>query len=282
MDPCGWLTAIGRTASVTEQQQVISDLTAEGEVVDSLVAELSEAGWATPTPAPGWTVKHQLAHLAFIFRLAGTAAAEPETFKVLTSKVGDNFDAAVNGALAGYLPDPPEVLLHRWRAERDDAIKALDAVPADSLVPWLVRPLPPVVLAAAGFMELFAHGQDIADALGVRIERTDRIRHLAWFTTLVWDFGYLARGLTPPDVQFRYELTAPSGELWTFGPADAEERITGPAEDFCLLATRRRHRADLAVTATGAYADHWLNIAQAYRGSPGDGRAPGQFADSRP
>jgi uncharacterized protein (TIGR03084 family) len=96
-----------------------------------------------------------------------------------------------------------------------------------------------------------------------------------------WDFGYQARGLTVPDKEFRFELTAVSGELWVFGPADAAQRITGPAVDFCLLVTRRRHRADLSLAAVGAEADRWLDIAQAYRGPAGPGRLPGQFAASR-
>lgn len=259
------------------QRDVIADLTAEAGEFEGLITGLDEAGWRLPTPAPGWTVAHQAAHLAFIFRLAGTAAADPELFTAMIAQASANFEGAVNAALQEYLGDPPEVLLSRWRAERDSSIKALAAVPAGQLVPWLVRPLPAPVLACAGMMELFAHGQDIADALGVTRTPDDRLWHIAWFATLVWDFGYQSRGLTPPDVQFRYELTAPSGAVWEFGPADAEQRITGLAQDFCLLVTRRRHRDDLAVTATGADAEAWLDIAQAYRGPAGEGRRPGQF-----
>ncbi|UVS81466.1 TIGR03084 family metal-binding protein [Actinokineospora sp. UTMC 2448] len=264
---------------MTEQRDVFSDLAAEADEVDRLLSELDEAGWALPTPAPGWTVAHQVAHVAFVFRLAGLAASDPKTFAAMAAAAGEDFEGAVNAALGQYLSDPPSVLFARWRDERDTAIKALAAVPGNQVVPWLVRPLPPAVLACAGFMELFAHGQDIADALGVRRERTDGLWHVALFTTLVWDFGYQSRGLTPPAEPFRFELTAPSGALWTFGPADAAHRISGPAEDLCLLATRRRHRDDLALVADGADADHWLDIAQAYRGPAGPGRAPGQFAD---
>ena len=259
------------------QRDVISDLTADAEEFEGLVAWLDETGWQLPTPAPGWTVAHQVAHLAFIFRLAGTAASDAELFGAMAAKAAENFEGAVNAALAEYLGDPPEVLLSRWRAERDTAIKALAAVPADQVVPWLVRPLPPAVLASAGMMELFAHGQDIADATGVTRERTDRLWWIALFVTLTWDFGYQSRGLTPPAEPFRFELTAPSGAIWEFGPADAAQKITGPAVDLCLLATRRRHRADLALTATGPDADAWLDIAQAYRGPAGEGRQPGQF-----
>lgn len=60
-----------------------------------------------------------------------------------------------------------------------------------------------------------------------------------------------------------------------FGPEDAGQRVTGPLLDFCLLVTRRAHRDDLAVRAVGADADQWLDIAQAFAGPPGPGRAPG-------
>jgi uncharacterized protein (TIGR03084 family) len=263
---------------VTELSDVFADLTAERDVVDRMVAGIDAAQWTADTPAEGWTIAHQIAHLSFVFTLAGTAASDPETFNALIEGAAGDFNGAVNAAIGLYLPCAPGDLLARWRKETTEAIDSLAAVPAGEVVPWLVRPLPPAILACAGMMELFAHGQDVADALGIVPERTDRIKHVAGFAALTWDFGYQARGLTPPDVRFGYKLTAPSGELWTFGPADAEQRITGPATDFCLLVTRRRHRDDLAVTATGADAEQWLDIAQAYRGPAGPGRRPGQFA----
>ncbi|MBG0829071.1 TIGR03084 family protein [Planomonospora sp. ID67723] len=263
---------------MTELEVVLNDLTAEGDQIDRLVADLDAEQWNLPTPAPGWTIANQVAHLAFIFRLAAAAATDAEAFKAMTAGAQENFDGAVNAALKDYENDTPEVLLARWRAEREAVVKGLAAVPPGETVPWLVNPLPPIVLACAGIMEQFAHGQDIADALGVRLERTDRIRHLVVFAVLTRDFGYLARGLTPPAAEFRFEITGPSGEVWAYGPEDADQRITGPAVDFCLLVTRRRHRADLAVTAVGDEADRWLDIAQAYRGPAGQGRSPGQFA----
>ena len=60
--------------------------------------------------------------------------------------------------------------------------------------------------------------------------------------------------------------------LWAWGPEDAEQRVTGPAYDFCLLVTQRRHRDDLALEATGTDADKWLDIAQAFAGPSGGGR----------
>jgi uncharacterized protein (TIGR03084 family) len=71
------------------------------------------------------------------------------------------------------------------------------------------------------------------------------------------------------------ELTPPDGTgLWTYGPEDAAQRITGPALDFCLLVTQRAHRDDVAVRAEGADAERWLTLAQAFAGPAGPGRAP--------
>lgn len=263
---------------MSELAKVIRDLTEESAALDRIVADLTPAQWETPTPAPGWTIAHQIGHLAFMFRIAGLAASDPDAFRAMTASVKGGFNEAVNAALAEYLVLSPAELLARWREERAAGISALAAVPEDQVVPWLVRPLPPAVLASAGIMETFAHGQDVLDALEIPREPTDRLRYLVVFAVLTWDFGYQARGLTPPDVQFRYELTAPSGELWAYGPEDAEQRIIGSALDFCLLVTRRRHRDDCDVTAVGPDADAWLDIAQAYRGPAGPGRRPGQFA----
>ena len=53
----------------------------------------------------------------------------------------------------------------------------------------------------------------------------------------------------------------------------------GPALDFCLLVTQRRHRDDVDARSPRApAADEWLGIAQAFAGPPGPGRRPGQFA----
>jgi uncharacterized protein (TIGR03084 family) len=263
---------------VTTLNDVLKDLATDIDEVAALVEPLDEAGWRTPTPAPGWTIADQIAHLTFIFTLAKTAAVEPETFKAIAAGAANNFNGAVNAALSQFNAFPPAELLARYRAEGEACVAGLGTVPADQVVPWLVNPLPPAVLASAGIMELFGHGQDIADALGIRREPTDRLRHLAQFAFLTRDFGYLARGLTPPAEPFRFELTAPSGEPWTIGPAEATQTVSGPAHDFSLLVTRRRHPQDLALTATGAEAQAWLEIAQAYRGPAGEGRTPGQFS----
>ena len=78
-----------------------------------------------------------------------------------------------------------------------------------------------------------------------------------------------------PVAPIRVELTAPGEQRWTWGPADAANRVTGPALDFCLAVTQRRHLDDLALEITGPVATEWMSIAQAFAGAPGQGRKPG-------
>jgi hypothetical protein len=54
--------------------------------------------------------------------------------------------------------------------------------------------------------------------------------------------------------------------------------VHGPALDFCLVVTQRRHLDDTALVADGPLAADWMSIAQAFAGGPGEGRQPGQFA----
>jgi uncharacterized protein (TIGR03084 family) len=128
-------------------------------------------------------------------------------------------------------------------------------------------------MATARFMETWAHGLDVHHALGAAPEVTDRIRHVAHLGVRARDFAYSVHGMQPPDEEFRVDLAAPSGEVWSWGPDDAAQTVTGPAYDFCLLVTQRINRADTSLVATGPDADRWLDIAQAFAGPSGHGRA---------
>ena len=65
------------------------------------------------------------------------------------------------------------------------------------------------------------------------------------------------------------------------GPGSAQDRVTGPALDFCLLVTQRRHRNDVARAVDGPAAAEWMTIAQAFAGAAGTGQSPGQSGGIR-
>ncbi|MFH8800421.1 TIGR03084 family metal-binding protein [Streptomyces sp. NPDC017936] len=253
---------------------VLDDLRAESDELDGLVAELTPRQWTLPTPAPGWTIAHQIAHLAWTDRSSVLAVTDRDAFACEVEKAlaapGDFVD---EGAEEGA-GKPPGQVLADWRAGRDALQDALRAAPAGARFPWYGPPMSAASMATARLMETWAHGQDVADALGVTRAPTDRIRHIVRLGVRTRDFAHGVHGLPAPFEEFRVELRAPSGETWTYGPEDAADRVTGPALDFCLLVTQRAHRADLALRAEGPGADRWLDIAQAFAGPPGAGRPP--------
>lgn len=257
---------------------VLADLSAENVELDLLVGGLAAGGWATPTPAAGWTVAHQIAHLAWTDEAARLAAVEPEEFQVELRKAVENPTGFVDvGAAEGAALTPGELLSY-WRETRGELQEALRAVPAGQKVAWFGPPMSATSMATARLMETWAHGQDVADALGVTRKPSNRLRNVAHLAVRTRDFAYLLNDRQPPTAPFHVELSGPDGDLWTWGPEDAEQRVTGSAVDFCLLATQRRHRDDLDVRAVGAEAEEWLGIAQAFAGMPGKGRERGQFA----
>ncbi|MGW8635948.1 TIGR03084 family metal-binding protein [Streptomyces sp. NPDC055793] len=259
---------------MSDPTPVIDDLREESGELDALVARLEPGEWRIASPAPGWTVAHQVAHLAWTDRAALLAVTDEDGFRGLVEQALAAPDRYVDdGAEEGARQDPDE-LLASWREGRAALEEALRAAGPGARFPWYGPPMAAASMATARLMETWAHGLDIADAIGVVRPPTDRLRHVARIGVRARDFAYAAHGLTPPAEQFRVELTGPGGDLWAYGPEDAPQRVTGPALDFCLLATQRAHRADLALTADGPDADRWLDIAQAFAGPPGAGRKP--------
>ena len=253
---------------------VLRDLAAEGDRLEGMVADLDEDAWRTPTPAAGWDVAAQVAHLAWTDEVAVFAATDKEKWdEVVMLAIGDPDGFAGTAALAGAAADPGEIL-GRWRAARASLQETLRAFPAGQKLPWFGPPMSPTSMATARFMETWAHSLDVAEALGVPPEPSDRIRHVAHLGVRTRDFAFGVHGLEPPAEEFGVTLVSPSEEVWSWGPADAAQTVTGSAYDFCLLVTRRRHRADTDLVAVGADADRWLDIAQAFAGPPGEGRSP--------
>jgi uncharacterized protein (TIGR03084 family) len=258
---------------VADVVALLADLADESDVLDALVRDLADAEWRTETPAPGWTVAHQIAHLGWTDELAILAATDADAFTVAVAELIDG-SVSTDDSAASRADCPPADLLAWWRDCRARLAAALGEVPAGTKLPWFGPPMGAASMATARLMETWAHGQDVADALGSSRRPTDRLRHVAHIGVRARDYAYRVNGLTPPAEEFCVELAGPSGDTWAWGPEHAVQRVSGPALDFCLLVTQRRHRDDLAVTAEGHDAEQWLTIAQAFAGPPGAGRTP--------
>jgi uncharacterized protein (TIGR03084 family) len=258
---------------------VLEDLSAEHEDLDALVASLDDEGWEVPTPAPGWSVRDQIGHLAFFDARARDAINDPEAFEAMVSglQADPNLEAWLEDHLVEARSLTAGELLGWWRAERAALLPVLAVIDPGTRIPWFGPPMGAVSFATARLMETWAHGQDIADAVGVTRLPTRRLRHVAHLGVRTRGWSFAAHGLDAPVQPVYVGLRSPDRELWEWGPADAESSVRGSALDFCLVVTRRRHLDDVHLDVSGTTAQRWLAIAQAFAGPPGPGRRPGQF-----
>lgn len=125
--------------------EVLADLAAEGDDLDRLVSRIARDRWQLATPAPGWTIAHQIGHLASSDRLAMLAVTDAEAFRARQAGLADDFDAAVEAGAAEFVADPPEELLSRWREARSgERTAGVTAARADASMSRMIRKLPDV------------------------------------------------------------------------------------------------------------------------------------------
>ncbi|KAA0235004.1 MAG: hypothetical protein JJLCMIEE_01247 [Acidimicrobiales bacterium] len=257
---------------------VSADLSAEQDDLDELVADLSDEQWDLDTPSPRWTVADQVAHLRYFDHVAAMAITDPEAFA--TERDG-LFAAAADGdlgvdefTLGSCRGLAPAELLATWRDARGRLAAAAATLDDGRRINWYGPSMSAKSFLTARLMEVWAHGQDIVDAVGAVRPATDRLRHVAQLGVITRGWSYVNRGLEPPEEDVRVELTSPCGDdTWSWGSEDAPNRVSGPAEDFCLVVTQRRHLDDTSLEVAGEAAREWLELAQAFAGPPTDGPA---------
>ena len=260
---------------MSELDEVRADLVAEQQSLDDIVANLDEARWALATPSPGWTVTDQIGHLTVFDATATTAIVDADAFR---AGVKELYEGAVAVGVDEYTLGEfrrlaPNRRLEAWRSGRAALASAAATLHDDTRVVWYGPSMGAKSFLTARLMEAWAHGTDVADALGVKRRPTDRLRHIAQLGFITRKWSYTVRGEEPPEGEIRLELVSPSGHLWTWGPENAPEVVQGSAQDFCLVVTQRRHLDDTSLR-TGELGRHWLLRAQAFAGGPTTGPKP--------
>lgn len=258
-----------------DYRALLSDLRFESAQLMSVLETLTERQWDLATPASGWAVRDQVSHLAYFDDSTCMAVTDPERFRI---------DSAALIAGGMDFPDRIAVLLHSLNSvelqawfvhARTQLLTVLaDGKPKDRL-PWFGPDMSLASCATARLMETWAHGQDIYDALGLTYRKSPGLRSIAHLGVSTFAFVHRLNDLPVPEAPVRVELTAPdSSAIWSWGPEDALNRVVGPAEDFVLAVTQRRHLTDTTLEVNGDVAQTWMSIAQAYAGASGTGRAP--------
>jgi uncharacterized protein (TIGR03084 family) len=254
-----------------------ADLTAETAALELVLAPLDDHGWSHDTPAEGWTVRDQISHLAYFDEAVVLSIKDPTAFVAQRDAAVADVEGFTE-RIAAQNRGRDAAAVHEWFvAARTTMIGVFVKADPSARVPWYGPDMSIASAVTARIMETWAHGQDITDALGVPHEVTPAVRHVAFIGVRAFPNSFIAHGLAVPEAPVRVELVGPDGDLWEFGPADADDVVRGPAVDFGLVVTQRRHLDDVAITTRGDVAADWMRVAQAFAGPPGSGRAAGQF-----
>jgi uncharacterized protein (TIGR03084 family) len=251
---------------------LLADLDAEHADVDQMLTDLTEKQWRTATPAQGWDVADSVSHLSYfdgtglmaLTDVAGFAASLETIYDVVLA----GGDVALGREVSGQ-----ELLAH-WRTGRTRLSAALAAADPAMRIAWYGPAMGVPSFVTARIMETWAHGQDIADALGHPPVATERLRHVCHIGVGARAYSYAINERTDPGDPVRVELLSPAGVSWAWGQQDAPDRVTGTALDFALHVTQRRNLLDTALLVTGPTATDWMSIAQSFAGGKGTGRDP--------
>ena len=261
-------------AAVPTVRELCQDLAAEQSSLDSVLAQLRTEDWSRPTPAAGWDVMDSLSHLCFFEEAAALAVTDPDGFashreKLLADMAGGTASDVGIGRSLGNGP----ALLERWRRARTayiDAVVAADATAVSAgtklRIPWYGPDMSAGSFTTARILEAWAHGVDIRDGLGLPLEPSHRLRHICHIGYGARAFSFMVHGVEDPGDPVRLEASGPGGEVWAWGPEDAENRISGSGLDVALVFAQRRHRNRTGIEVTGPVAELWLSIAQAFAG----------------
>ncbi len=193
------------------------DLLAEGADLMALVEPLDAEAWLTPTPAAGWSIRDQVTHLARFDDLARLAITDPDRFRAELPDLAEAEGMVDRAAEADRAVSGPDALV--WlRTSRQALTDAARASDPRLRVPWYGPDMTVVSSITARLMETWAHGQDVADALGVERVATDRLRHVAFICARTVPNSYVARGCRCPTSRCGSSSWGPAATPGSSGP----------------------------------------------------------------
>jgi uncharacterized protein (TIGR03084 family) len=250
--------------AATGMGELLDDLLAEQRALQERLRSIDPDAWLQPTPARGWDVRDTVAHLADTDEMAiATATGAPGSLNERAATAASGEDVTYRGVLHGRRRSGPQVLAW-WESTIAALREMFESLDPNVRVPWGIGMRPPS-LVTARLMETWAHGLDACTAVGVASVDSDRLAHVAWLATRALPYAYTLAGRDQPPEPLRVELTLPSGAEWTYGPADAANRITGPASEYCRVFAHRSRLTDArGLRAEGPAATAALSVARAF------------------
>lgn len=251
--------------------QITADLAAQHAELRAILTDLTADQWAAPSRCPGWSVGDVVLHLAQSDEVA-LASARGTTPLTAPGSGWDlspmyagtaTIDDVVAAAVDAQRGAPPAQLLERWSRAADDLVATLAATDPKRLLPWVVGELSARTLATTRLTECWVHTGDVAEALGRKLPFNDRLRHIARLAWRTLPYAFARAGQAPAG-SIGLVLNTPDGRTWEFQDEVALTTVTGDAETFCQVATRRIPGHSSGLQAVGPDADAVLDLVRTF------------------
>jgi len=255
---------------VRRVDDVLTALSGQIDELEALVAPLDADGWAAPSACAGWSVSDVVLHLAQTDEMA-IGSLEDRLPEVVAELAGDAPPAADVDEGAARMVDrergaPGPEVLARWRSGADTLVAGLGSGDPSRRVTWVAGQLSVRTLATTRLAETWIHSGDVAYAFGQPMSATDRLWHIARLAWRTVPYAFARAGRPPLAGPVAFDLRAPDGSTWAFGPetGDAATTVSGDAWDLCRVAGQRASAAETGLRASGPDGEAVLELVRTF------------------
>lgn len=250
----------------------------ESERLFALIENWDEHQLAISSGFKGWSANDVLQHLHIWNEAAALSLVDDEAFKSFLKKLFsgpglENLRQFEDQYLEGLTGTK---LRETWRAGYKNMAVQFAKIDPKKRLPWVGPSMSARSSVTARLMETWSHAQALYDMAAVdRIMDEEAIRNITILGVNTYGWTFAVREREAPQPMPYLELTAPSGELWKFGEASENEKISGPAAFFCQVVTQCRNIDDVGLEVVGKNAQDWMKNAQCFAGGAHQPPAPG-------
>lgn len=249
------------------------DFLEESRTLHALLAGRPVSDFDKVTLFKGWTVNDVLRHLHYWNWMAELQIADELRLEAELAAVGTGGMRPREQGHVACASGP--ALLEAWWDQAQKTAEVFSSVDPKARLKWAGPSMSARSSITARLMETWAHGQEVYDVLGVQRVDADRIRNIVVLGVNTYGWTYMVRKQEPLGLMPFVRLTAPSGDVWTFGEDDGANRIEGSASEFCQVVTQTRNVKDTNLKVTGPVAEDWMSKAQCFAGGRNDPPPPG-------
>ena len=247
------------------------DYIAEASDLADVLSNCTDQIFNLETQFKSWTINDIVGHL-YMFDLAALKALEcPKIFQKFFAPIANGMDNGLSLRECQYRflgSLTHRALFKRWKKISHTLGQAYSNADPKQRVKWIGPEMSAMSSITARQMEIWAHGQEIYDALGIIRPAKDRIRNICHLGVATFGWSFHNRGLIAPQKQPYVRLKSPSGTVWEWNNPEAESWVVGDALAFAQVVTQVRSIDDITLKVKGPAAQKWMSIAQCFAGAP--------------